>query len=280
MLRMEIQLHGLVGLAAPLLRRRMRPELERDIATIKAGLEGVEPPPPGPAPSAPLRYCNDAGPDAEKGPLTWEMRGRPPDRRPSRAVPTWRYHAVVTDRIGAAVAVLDEGVIVHGVGGPAGARALERDQPPRPVRERTPEVAAQPQAAPVRHVPGHRQAHPIRLIPHQVVPRPFPIPWPPKGTQTCLGTLPVRVNTKRIALCPGSAVGSNIRGQPPSITLIPCCRPYSVAAPETLPAPNARCIHTYLMPSSTHSRIVPSASSGLVPMTTASTPPGTDFRSW
>jgi uncharacterized protein YndB with AHSA1/START domain len=55
MLRMEIQLPRLLGLAAPLLRRRMRPELERDIATIKARLEGVEPPPPGPAPSAPLR---------------------------------------------------------------------------------------------------------------------------------------------------------------------------------------------------------------------------------
>ena len=39
LLRMEIQLHGLLGLAAPLLRRRMRPELERDIATIKARLE-------------------------------------------------------------------------------------------------------------------------------------------------------------------------------------------------------------------------------------------------
>ena len=41
LLRMEIQLHGLLGLAAPLLRRRMRPELERDIATIKAKLEEV-----------------------------------------------------------------------------------------------------------------------------------------------------------------------------------------------------------------------------------------------
>jgi uncharacterized protein YndB with AHSA1/START domain len=38
-LRMEIQLHGLLGVAAPLLRRRMRLELERDIATIKARLE-------------------------------------------------------------------------------------------------------------------------------------------------------------------------------------------------------------------------------------------------
>jgi diacylglycerol O-acyltransferase / wax synthase len=55
MLRMEIQLRGLLGLAAPLLRRRMRPELERDIATIKARLEGVEPPPPGPAASPPSR---------------------------------------------------------------------------------------------------------------------------------------------------------------------------------------------------------------------------------
>jgi len=39
MLRMEIQLHGLLRMAAPLLRRRMRPELKRDIATIKAKLE-------------------------------------------------------------------------------------------------------------------------------------------------------------------------------------------------------------------------------------------------
>jgi hypothetical protein len=30
-------------LAAPLLRRRMRPELERDIATIKARLEAQDP---------------------------------------------------------------------------------------------------------------------------------------------------------------------------------------------------------------------------------------------
>jgi uncharacterized protein YndB with AHSA1/START domain len=55
LLRMEIQLGGLLGLAAALLRRRMRPELERDIATIKARLERVEPPPPGPAPGAPSR---------------------------------------------------------------------------------------------------------------------------------------------------------------------------------------------------------------------------------
>jgi hypothetical protein len=55
MLRMEIQLRGLLGLAAPLLRRRMRPELERDIATIKARLEGAGPPPPGSAAGAPSR---------------------------------------------------------------------------------------------------------------------------------------------------------------------------------------------------------------------------------
>jgi hypothetical protein len=41
-LRMEIQLRGLLGLALPLVRRRMRPELERDIVTIKAVLEGLE----------------------------------------------------------------------------------------------------------------------------------------------------------------------------------------------------------------------------------------------
>lgn len=38
-LRMEIRLHGLLGFAAPALRRRMGPELERDITTIKAMLE-------------------------------------------------------------------------------------------------------------------------------------------------------------------------------------------------------------------------------------------------
>ena len=48
---------------------------------------------------------------------------------------------------------------------------------------------------------------------------------------------------------------------------------------ETLPPPKARCIHTCLIPSSAHSRMVASAVSGLVPITTASTPPGIDFRS-
>jgi hypothetical protein len=39
-LRMEFRAPGLLRLALPLLRRRMRPELTRDIATIKAKLEG------------------------------------------------------------------------------------------------------------------------------------------------------------------------------------------------------------------------------------------------
>ncbi|MQS16056.1 hypothetical protein F7Q99_28390 [Streptomyces kaniharaensis] len=44
-LRMEIQLRGVLALATPLLRRRMRPELQRDIATIKATLEEAGRPP-------------------------------------------------------------------------------------------------------------------------------------------------------------------------------------------------------------------------------------------
>src|SRR6266516_4854882 len=48
------------------------------------------------------------------------------------------------------------------------------------------------------------------------------------------GTLPVMVNTNRIALWPGSAVGSNMHGQPPSITVMPCWWPYSAAAGVTL----------------------------------------------
>jgi hypothetical protein len=43
--------------------------------------------------------------------------------------------------------------------------------------------------------------------------------------QIALGTLPVRVRTTRIALCPRSAVGSNMHGQPPSITAMPRWRP-------------------------------------------------------
>jgi hypothetical protein len=41
-LRMEIRLRGPLQLALPLVRRRMQRELERDIATIKARLEGAE----------------------------------------------------------------------------------------------------------------------------------------------------------------------------------------------------------------------------------------------
>jgi Polyketide cyclase / dehydrase and lipid transport len=40
-LRMEIRLRGPLGLALPLMRRRMQRELERDLATIKARLEGA-----------------------------------------------------------------------------------------------------------------------------------------------------------------------------------------------------------------------------------------------
>jgi Polyketide cyclase / dehydrase and lipid transport len=39
-MRMELEPHGLLRLAAPLLRRRMKPMLERDLANIKSILEG------------------------------------------------------------------------------------------------------------------------------------------------------------------------------------------------------------------------------------------------
>jgi hypothetical protein len=42
---------------------------------------------------------------------------------------------------------------------------------------------------------------------------------------TRLGTLPVSENTARIALCPPSAVGPNMHGQPPSMTVMACSRP-------------------------------------------------------
>src|SRR5439155_20762046 len=48
---------------------------------------------------------------------------------------------------------------------------------------------------------------------------------------------------------------------------------------ETLPPPTGQCIQTCLIPSTAHSRRVASALSGLVPMTTAETPPGNDFKS-
>ena len=99
-------------------------------------------------------------------------------------------------------------------------------------------------------------------------------PW------TRRGTFPLRLSTTRMALWPGSAVGPNMHGQPPSITRIPCSRPYAVAVADTLPWPGPRCIHTCPMSSSAQSRIVCSACSGRVPMTTASTPPGIERRSW
>src|SRR6266568_916545 len=67
-----------------------------------------------------------------------------------------------------------------------------------------------------------------------------------------------------------------MHGHPPSITVMPCWRPYSAAAGETLPAPGPRCIQTRLMPRSAHSRMVASAACGLVPINTQSTPPGTN----
>src|SRR5262249_10088767 len=45
--------------------------------------------------------------------------------------------------------------------------------------------------------------------------------------QTCFGTCPPY--RTRMTLWPRSAVGSNISGQPPSITVMPCSRPYWVA---------------------------------------------------
>jgi uncharacterized protein YndB with AHSA1/START domain len=39
-MRMELEPHGLLRVAAPLLRRRMKPMLERDLANIKSKLEG------------------------------------------------------------------------------------------------------------------------------------------------------------------------------------------------------------------------------------------------
>jgi uncharacterized protein YndB with AHSA1/START domain len=41
-MRMELELHGLLRLATPLLRRRIAPMFQRDVANIKARLEAVE----------------------------------------------------------------------------------------------------------------------------------------------------------------------------------------------------------------------------------------------
>jgi len=46
-----------------------------------------------------------------------------------------------------------------------------------------------------------------------------------RSAQTSFGTLPLRLKMTRIALCPKSAVGPNMHGQPPSITAMPCWRP-------------------------------------------------------
>ena len=45
--------------------------------------------------------------------------------------------------------------------------------------------------------------------------------------------------TSRITLCPVSAVGPNMHGQPPAITVSPCSRPYAAAGSETLPGAGA-----------------------------------------
>jgi uncharacterized protein YndB with AHSA1/START domain len=80
-LRMEIRLRGLLELALPLVRRRMEHELGRDIATIKARLEGgggvglrrmvTNPERPGAAPAdgpGPVPRRGERGPTAE-GPV-------------------------------------------------------------------------------------------------------------------------------------------------------------------------------------------------------------------
>ena len=93
-----------------------------------------------------------------------------------------------------------------------------------------------------------------------------------------LADIPVSVNTIRITRCPGSAVGPNMHGQPPSMTVIPCCLPHAAASADTLPPPGPRCIHTWVMPRSAHSRTVASAASGRVPITPPSTLPGMSAR--
>ena len=41
-MRMELEPHGILRLAAPLLRRRLKPMLDRDLANIKSVLEGTD----------------------------------------------------------------------------------------------------------------------------------------------------------------------------------------------------------------------------------------------
>jgi hypothetical protein len=47
--------------------------------------------------------------------------------------------------------------------------------------------------------------------------------WSQAEFHTCFGTW--LANTRRMTLCPRSAVGPNINGHPPSITVIPWSRP-------------------------------------------------------
>ena len=60
---------------------------------------------------------------------------------------------------------------------------------------------------------------------------------------------PLSVSTTRIALCPRSAVGPNMHGQPPSITAIPCRGRRRRRPGHQPPSPGPRCIQTCLMPS-------------------------------
>jgi uncharacterized protein (TIGR00369 family) len=49
-------------------------------------------------------------------------------------------------------------------------------------------------------------------------------------THTLRGTLPLSFRSGRMILCPTSAVGPNMQGQPPSMTAIPCSRAYCAAS--------------------------------------------------
>ena len=93
--------------------------------------------------------------------------------------------------------------------GAAGQRPPVRQSRLHPPRPPTPPA---PTAGPDRSAPQPRPCSP------------GPGTAAPSG-HTCLGTLPVMPHTQRITWCPGSEVGSNISGQPPSITVIPCFLP-------------------------------------------------------
>ena len=83
-----------------------------------------------------------------------------------------------------------------------------------------------------------------------------------------------------MARWPPSDVGPYISGQPPAIDSMPFWRQYSCASAETLPPPNERCIQMRVMPSSWHSLVTDGATAEVVAMTTASTPPGIELRSF